>query len=216
MNQTNLAKIYEEIAESYIEIRDSMQITNEIHALRDRLSESNPKILDAGCGPGRDLETFNELECNTFGVDITKKFVDIAKTRNPQSHISVGDIRNLKFENCFFDAIWSCAVLSHIEKEFIPSVISEFFRVLKPDGYISILVREGYGFEFVEDDFKGVKRFFVNYQADEFIEYLENAGFEMICFSSFNEKERFGERHRNINYLYFKAKKTNKLLNIDS
>jgi len=42
------------------------------------------KVLDIGCGSGRDLSVLHQLGFDCYGVDPTPEFVDIAKHTHPE------------------------------------------------------------------------------------------------------------------------------------
>lgn len=207
--------IYELIAEDYNHLRETMQLKTEIISLRGKFQTGSPCILDAGCGPGRDIDTFLNLNFKTYGVDLTRKFVSMAQNRNSKAIIEHGDIKNLNYRRSFFDAVWCCAVLSHIKKEDIPNVFLEFNRIIKTGGYLSILVREGSEYQFIEDDFKGVKRLFTNFNLNEITSLIEKAGFFVVEHNKFNERDRFGSKCRDLNYIFVQAMKLTKAINTD-
>ena len=95
------------------------------------------KVLDAGCGFGRDSFFLAKHGFEVWGVDISSKAIKRAK-RNFKArnlHFSVGDIQNLDFKDNFFDAVYSGGVLHMLPLE---KPASEIYRVLK-DGGIAFL-----------------------------------------------------------------------------
>jgi len=102
----------------------------------------NYKILDAGCGEGRNLIYFIRNNYRVYGIDkntdAIKMLQHLARSVNsryPRDRFFVGDTIDLPFEKDEFDAIISSAVLhfSENESQFIDQV-SELMRVLKPGG----------------------------------------------------------------------------------
>ena len=63
------------------------------------------KILDAGCGSGRDTSIFINLGYDAIGIDVSKNLLEEAKKSYPGVDFRKGDILNLGFEDCFF---WRC------------------------------------------------------------------------------------------------------------
>jgi ubiquinone/menaquinone biosynthesis C-methylase UbiE len=100
---------------------------------------SGMKVLDAGSGlggPSRYIAA--TYGCHVTGVDITPSFVEIASSlakRTGVGHLvdyQVGDLRDLHFQDHYFDLIWTQHVLMNIgDRE---TVYREFRRVLSPSG----------------------------------------------------------------------------------
>lgn len=71
------------------------------------------------------------------GVEITNmevsgKFIEIARHKFPQENFLKTDLENLPFQNDLFDAVLSLETLEHTPKPMI--LLKEFYRVLKPEG----------------------------------------------------------------------------------
>lgn len=141
----------------------------------------NPKILDAGCGPGRDCGIFNKLGAQITGLDISEGLLKVARARNPDVPFVKGDFLNLPFENESFDGIWAHAALVHLESiDQVKKAIQEFKRVLKLKGILHVYVKEQTGNQktaVVNDKLTNHDRFFRYYSQNELKTYLENEGF---------------------------------------
>ncbi|MEK6841357.1 MAG: class I SAM-dependent methyltransferase, partial [Nanoarchaeota archaeon] len=107
------------------------------------------KILDAGCGPGRDLLYFKEEGLDVTGIDISKGMLRECKRRTGITGLQI-DMREMSFKDNMFDGVWCMASFSDIPKEDNSKVINEFYRVLKRGGVIYIAVKEGSGMEIVK------------------------------------------------------------------
>lgn len=95
------------------------------------------KILDAGCGDGRNLIYLRKKGYRVVGIDISEEAVRRVKNKLGSSDtpdVIAGDIRALPYENNSFDAIIYDLVNVHIENPCL--VLKEFQRVLKPDGLL--------------------------------------------------------------------------------
>src|SRR3990167_9318774 len=79
------------------------------------------KILEIGCGGGRDAESLIGLGYDYIGTDAALNFVKVAKTRNPKGTFKVSSVHDLPFEADSFDGFWASAVLLHISKKRIDS-----------------------------------------------------------------------------------------------
>lgn len=83
------------------------------------------KVLDAGCGIGW-FGKFKPNKILVYGIDANAKEIEIAKK---YEIAVVGDIRNLPYENDFFDGIFCYHVMEHLEDP--ENAVKEFHRVLK-------------------------------------------------------------------------------------
>ncbi len=139
------------------------------------------KILDAGCGPGRDSEYFIGDGFEVTGVDVSKELLKIARKNVSDAKFKLMDFRKLTFKDNSFDGIWSMASLVHINRTEIPSVLKEFSRVLVSKGVLYISVREGEGDkEIRQEKYDNEPRHFFYFGEEEFRKYLKDAGFKII------------------------------------
>lgn len=99
----------------------------------------NPfSILDYGCGEGRYLKVWKEFFPNAYiyGSDISDIGLKIAEKNFPYvEYISMSN-ENIKIDDKSIDMICSIEVLEHVRD--VKKTISEFGRVLKPNGMFII------------------------------------------------------------------------------
>jgi SAM-dependent methyltransferase len=99
-----------------------------------RLLPQGAKILDAGCGSGRDTQFFIDRGYEVVAIDASSKMVNATK------ELTGVDCRQMSFENLKlendFDAVWACASLLHIRREILTSVLNDFADILSPKGLI--------------------------------------------------------------------------------
>ncbi|MFH1575908.1 MAG: class I SAM-dependent methyltransferase [Candidatus Nealsonbacteria bacterium] len=99
------------------------------------------KVLDLGCGNGRLLPIFKDIDINYTGVDNSEKLIEIAKKTYPNAAFLVADALHLPFPPNHFDKIYSVAVLHHIPSEELRlKFLKEARRVLKPGGLLILTV----------------------------------------------------------------------------
>lgn len=139
------------------------------------------KILDAGCGSGRDSAFFSEQGFKVVGIDMSEKLLEIARDAAPKAKFYSADMRHLSFEDNMFDGIWSCASIVHIKHKEIPEVFRNFYSVLKPGGLLYIHVKKGEGEGYIDEpSMPGKKRFYSFFTAPLLKKYCEEAGFSDI------------------------------------
>lgn len=134
------------------------------------------RVLDAGCGPARDIEHLRKLGFNAWGLDLSRGMLREASQRAGYGLIQ-GDFRTLPFADASFEAIWACASVLHVLKWELPLVLAEFHRVLSR-GILYLSVKQGIGEGWRED--KRGRRFFALYQPGEVQRYLDRAGFDVL------------------------------------
>lgn len=181
---------YELIAKQYEAIRMDMKYVKEDIDKFISLLDGK-RVLDVGCGPGRDLKYFLQKGLDPTGVDFADSFIKIAKKNAPQADIIKMDMRSLDFHEAAFDGVWACGSLLHIPKYEVNHVLKNIYKVLKSGGVLYVSVIEG-GEEVMFEDKKnhpGYERFFARYSTDELVDIVETAGFAIV------KKMRSGNEH---------------------
>jgi tellurite methyltransferase len=106
-------------------------------------SHKAKKVLDLGCGAGRNLVYIAKQGFETYGIDLAPEGLKIIKETLAKDNLSpdlkVGNVFDtLPYETGFFDAVVSVQVLQHGTEAQIQKAISEIKRILKPNGIIFI------------------------------------------------------------------------------
>ena len=129
---------YNLIAEDYTRTRAF--IPEDIKALGNYTLEGE-RVLDSGCANGRLTEVLRDKKVDYFGVDISKRLIEIAKEKYPQAKFQVADALSSPFPNNYFDKIYSISVLHNIPStEFQLQYLKEARRVLKSGGLLILRV----------------------------------------------------------------------------
>jgi ubiquinone/menaquinone biosynthesis C-methylase UbiE len=173
-------KTYEELAEDYYKTHFDI---NEIKNIADFFIQNlkGQKILDIGCGHGRDAKYFSEHGLEVTGIDLTSNFVKMASQNVPNAKFIQRDMRNLNFPENTFDGIWACASFLHVPKKDAKNTLLGFRKILKPAGLIYLSVKQGNEEKFVEkDEYKGRTKFFAFYSEDEFKNLIESCSFKIL------------------------------------
>lgn len=101
-----------------------------IHFLTDHLkNKRNNKILDVGCGTGKNIETFTKVG-TVWGIDSSKEAINFCKKRGLRN-ITLGNIEKIPFDKEFFDCVTTLDVLEHVDDS---KALKEIYRVLKKSG----------------------------------------------------------------------------------
>ena len=88
------------------------------------------RILDLGCGSGRDTKYFVDLGYKVNAIDASKEMVRLASIKSGL------EVKHMSFElfspDLQYDGIWACASLLHVEPKALKSMfvhIGLMFRV---------------------------------------------------------------------------------------
>ena len=131
-------KNYNSIAEEFGRTRRFAW--NELFPLA-RYANSGDRILDLGCGNGRLLQIFNDINVDYVGIDNSEKLIEMAKKEYPDRKFQVADALKLPFPDNYFDKVYSVAVFHHIPSvELRSQFLKEAKRVLKPNGFLILTV----------------------------------------------------------------------------
>lgn len=127
---------YDQRAEIFWRDTRDHDVSQNIDALLQSLIGSAPfRVLDFGCGPGRDLITFKELGQEAIGLDGSERFVAMAREHSG-CEVWCQDFLKLDLPAEYFDGIFANASLFHVPSQELPRVMRELYATLKPDGVL--------------------------------------------------------------------------------
>lgn len=91
------------------------------------------RVLDAGCGSGRDAAHFNQCEFVVDAFDASKELVRLAKQH---TSLDIQLCEFLHYQSPYqYDGIWACASLLHVPKKELPQTFQHLASLLKDDGF---------------------------------------------------------------------------------
>ena len=144
------------------------------------LIPSEGKILDLGCGGGRDVQYFADFKLEAVGIDASIKLIDEAKKR-VNGNFEVMDMRNLTFKDEEFNGVWAQDAISYVTKEDVINVLKHISRILKKEGVFFISVRKGSDEILILHEKLGKNEVMVGfYEINELEALLREAGFEIM------------------------------------
>jgi SAM-dependent methyltransferase len=106
-------------------------------ALHHRLGvDAGDRLLDVACGSGLAIELARVRGASCSGIDASPRLVAVARDRNPESDIVVGDMNALPWDPASFDIVTSFRGIWGTT----PGAVAEILRVLRPGGRAGITV----------------------------------------------------------------------------
>lgn len=127
---------------------------------------SDGKILDFGCGSGRDTKYFIEAG---FDVDAIDGSEELCKSASAYTGI---EVKQMLFQDLDaveqYDGIWACSSILHLPKSELKQVFAKMVNALRSDGIIYTSFKYG--------EFEGVRneRYFTDFTIDSFKKYISD------------------------------------------
>ncbi len=180
-------KVWNKIAVGWNRYRDKP-----LREVKDFLKNKKGKILDLGCGSGRNFVKINGI---IYGIDFSEELLKYARENAKKKKIKVilkkAEAEKLPFDDEFFDFAMCIAVLHCIDSgQKRKKALLELFRVLKKNGEALITVwgRNQKRLKnkpkecFIPWNVEGKKclRFTYLFDESEFRELLEETGFDIV------------------------------------
>ncbi|UST61435.1 class I SAM-dependent methyltransferase [Pseudomonas moraviensis] len=127
---------YNSVAEDFREGTRDHDVSQNIEALLRHIQAEPPlTILDFGCGPGRDLQTFTRMGHHAIGLDGSQEFARMAR-EDSGCEVWQQDFLQLDLPAARFDGIFANAVLFHVPLQVLPQVLRQLHDTLKPGGVL--------------------------------------------------------------------------------
>lgn len=106
-----------------------------MHSLHQQFIQHLPqggRVLDLGCGSGRDALAFKQLGFTVDAIDASPALVEKAQQLTGLP-VRCASFYNLT-ETDTYHGIWACASLLHCERQRLPEVLSRVIAALRTDG----------------------------------------------------------------------------------
>lgn len=127
--ETTIAFYDEQYAESTVHL--------DMQKFYDRFEKYLPegaKVLDAGCGSGRDSQHFIEKGYKVTAFDASETMCECASKLIGQE-VRKLTFQEMDYQDCF-DGIWACASLLHVPEDEIATVLKQIADALKSGGVL--------------------------------------------------------------------------------
>lgn len=142
---------YDQNAAMYDRNANRCNPKNDMHAFLSAL-KPGARVLDAGCGNGRDVETMRGFGFDVHAFDASAEMCRLTQER------TYGQVnpRHMKFEDFndpadSWDGIWAMASLVHTAPEDLTDIVSKIRKSLKPGGVFFASLKYGDQHEVLPD-----------------------------------------------------------------
>lgn len=172
---------YERTAQDFADKVSALAPKESIERFTNNLPP-NPKILDIGCGSGRDALLFSNKGASVVGIDFCPAMIEIAQKQAPLAEFHLMDMDALDFAKDSFDGVWAACSLNHLSKQALPQVLNSVYQLLKEKGCFYLTFKQGSG-EVLEQyaRYNGeIKKFWSFYEEEELLSLLEQASFKIL------------------------------------
>ena len=149
------------------------------------------KILDFGCGSGRDTVYFLSQGYDVDAIDGSAELCCLA------SEAAGIPVRQMYFQDLDavdeYDGIWACASILHVPKKELPQIFLKMQQALEKDGVIYA------SFKYGEGETEKDERKFTNYTLESVCELMEGTGFRVLeCDISYDVRPGREEKWVNV------------------
>jgi|SRR5680860_458915 len=147
-------------------------------ALKLANQNTGAKVVEIGCGDGRDAVEIIKRATTYQGFDPSAGLLDIARYRVPEASFVLSDTYTYEYPDNL-DVIYAFASLLHVNRNDLRVVFNKAHKSLRHDGifYISLKERDSYGEE-TKTDIYGVRMFY--YYNPEIIKQMANKKFTVV------------------------------------
>lgn len=160
---------YQRFADAYNRRTFAVDPAAFLQPLLDALPPGS-RILDVGCGGGRDLLWLRRRGFAMAGFERSETLAALAEAQSGCPVIR-GDFRTFDFSQLSFDGLLLVAALVHVPHEELAVVLSGILKALRPGGIVLLSLKKGDG---VEED--GTGRCFYRWQPALLDPILERLG----------------------------------------
>ncbi len=142
------------------------------------------RVIDIGCGSGRDAKVLIGLGYDYVGVDISDTLLDICKQKLPKAEFLKSSVYDLSFSDKF-DGFWCTAVLLHVPHARIDEAMVSIESVIRPGAVGFLTIKDGAGEELEDFEIEGenLTRFYAYWSRDDFEDVLKKHQFKIVDYN---------------------------------
>lgn len=137
------------------------------------LKKGRIKILDIGCGTGKNLAEFSKIG-KVWGIDNSPDAIKFCKERRQLSNVCLADAEKTSFTKETFDLVTMLDVLEHTDDS---KTLLEVHRILKKRGFLLLTVP---AYKWMWSNWDAVLHHERRYTKGQTEKLLESHGFEVV------------------------------------
>lgn len=170
-------QFYDNNAENYYRETNHVDMSNSYDRFRKHVVKGG-RLLDAGCGVGRDTRYFISKGYKVQSFDLSRKMCEITR-KYPYSFCTQMSFLDVDFYE-EYDGIWANASLLHVADKKMPEVISRLARSLKVGGYLFASFKSDKNFESKDN------RKFYFYKREDLDRFIELSKYDLVLEESWS------------------------------
>ena len=136
--------------EKYAFFNANEEIEGELNLVNQNIDLKGKKLVIVVVGTGKEVVRAARAGAQVYGIDISSNAVSNAERMLAANSLSgtmvVGDAAETSFDGNFFDVVWGCSVLHHLDHE---KWAKELDRILKMMGRLFLLMNLHFSTEFL-------------------------------------------------------------------
>ena len=183
---------YDLWSESYDATPNPVVAMDARHTLSLLQPQQGERILDAGCGTGRNLYGLTKAGSRAVGLDFSLGMLRVARRNVPTAPVLQADLQQqFPLQPESFDAVLCALIGEHLDD--LPTTFSQTHKTLKPGGryvfsvYHPELAAAGKEANFEQEDTE-YRLGAVRHTTDDYLNLLSDAGFTNI-----SKREYYGD-----------------------
>ena len=149
------------------------------------------RLLDLGCGGGKDAGDLDRRGYGVVGVDRTNALLSAGRRQYPSLPLIRADLRDLPFQARSFDGLWAAASLMHLPKPVARRILADLYRLVRPGGFFAATVTYGVKSRLVTDGWVP-GRYFARWKKEELARAVRRAGWNILELKVVTNRERKG------------------------
>jgi SAM-dependent methyltransferase len=152
---------------------------------------ADARLLDLGCGGGRDAGDLGQRGYRVVGVDRACALLSAGRRRYLSLPLVRADLRQLPFREMSFDGLWAAASLMHLPKPVARHILTGLCKLVRPGGLFAATVTHGVKSRLVTDGWVP-GRYFARWRKDELARAVRRAGWTILELKVITNRERKG------------------------
>ncbi len=182
-NSEKNLRFYENNATEYHQRNKDVDLTEIYQAFEKGLGGN--RILDLGCGTGRDATHFTKQGYQITGVDFSFEMLNMARKVCPDAEYLRRDITNGLEDLGPFDGVWAMASFVHFNKDRSEKILMNLHKNLKPQAPLLISLKH-------EDYYDSSDRYFHYWKKDDAEALFRKCGYQIQwCSNTKTERSDF-------------------------